>query len=150
MLENLLITLSDYAYLSLFVASFLASTILPLGSETLVVILIRSGFDFLAVVMVATFGNYLGACTTYYIGFKGRSDVIEKYFSISKEQLEKADKWFGSYGPFLLLFTWLPFIGDVITASGGILKLDFKIFSIYVFLGKFLRYIAISYIALNL
>mgnify|MGYP000182789594 CR=1 FL=1 len=150
MLEHLLTTLSDYAYLSLFITSFLASTILPLGSETLVVVLIRAGFDFLAVVMISTFGNYLGACTTYYIGFKGRSDIIEKYFSISKKQLEKADQWFGSYGPYLLLFTWLPFIGDVITASGGILKLDFKIFSIYVFLGKFLRYFVISYVALNL
>ncbi|MDW7730891.1 MAG: YqaA family protein [Methanolobus sp.] len=150
MLENLLITLSDYAYLSLFITSFLASTILPLGSETLVVLLVRSGFDLFAVVMVSTIGNYLGACTTYYLGFKGRSDVIEKYFSISRKQLDKADRWFGNYGPYLLLFTWVPFIGDAITASGGILKLDFKTFSIYVFLGKFLRYFALAYIALNL
>ncbi|MBN2111448.1 MAG: DedA family protein [Methanosarcinaceae archaeon] len=150
MLENLLTTLSDYAYMSLFVTSFLASTILPLGSETLVVLLIQSDFDLVAVVMVSTFGNYLGACTTYYLGFKGRSDIIERYFSISGKQLEKADRWFGKYGPYLLLLTWLPFIGDAITASGGLLKLDFKVFSIYVFIGKFLRYFVISYMALNL
>jgi membrane protein YqaA with SNARE-associated domain len=150
MLDNLLMNLSEYAYLSLFVTSFLASTVLPLGSETLVVVLIRSGFNFFAVVMVSTIGNYLGSCTTYYLGFKGRSDIIEKYFSISEKQLRKADSWFDKYGPFLLLFTWLPLVGDAITASGGMLKLDFRIFSIYVFIGKFLRYFAVSYLALNL
>ncbi|MCQ6961826.1 YqaA family protein [Methanolobus chelungpuianus] len=147
MFEQLMIPVSAYAYMSLFITSFLASTVLPIGSEALVILLIRSGYDLPVVVLVATTGNYLGACTTYYIGLKGRTGVIEKYLSISRKDLEKADRWFTRYGSYALLFTWVPLIGDAITASGGLLKLNFRIFSIYVFIGKFARYLVLAYIA---
>jgi membrane protein YqaA with SNARE-associated domain len=150
MLEQLIIPVSGYTYLSLFITSFLASTVLPLGSEALVVLLIRSDHNFYAVVLLATLGNYLGACTTYYIGLKGRSGIIERYLSISAKELEKADRWFTRYGSYILLFTWVPLIGDAITVSGGLLKLDFRIFSIYVFIGKFARYLALAYIAASI
>jgi membrane protein YqaA with SNARE-associated domain len=142
--------LIDYGYVSLIITSFLASTILPLGSEGLVVLLIYSDFDIFMVVLVASVGNYLGACTTYYIGLKGRTDIVEKHLSISKAQLGKTDKLFGKYGTYALLFTWLPGIGDAITATGGILNLPFKKFSIYVFFGKLARYVAVAYIASGL
>jgi membrane protein YqaA with SNARE-associated domain len=150
MLEQLIIPVSMYTYLSLFITSFLASTVLPLGSEALVVLLIRSDHDFYAVVLLATLGNYLGACTTYYIGRKGRSGIIEKYLSVSVKELEKADRWFTRYGSYILLFTWVPLIGDAITVSGGLLKLDFRIFSIYVLIGKFARYLVLAYIATSI
>ncbi len=150
MLEQFIIPVSGYTYLSLFITSFLASTVLPLGSEALVVLLIKSDHNFYAVVLLATFGNYLGACTTYYIGLKGRSGIIERYLSISAKELEKADRWFKRYGAYILLFTWVPLVGDAITVSGGLLKLDFRIFSIYVFIGKFARYLALAYIAASI
>ena len=142
--------LADYGYVSLIVTSFLASTILPFGSEGLVVLLIYNKFNIFIVVLVASVGNYLGACTTYYIGLKGRNDIVEKHLSISKAQLEKADKFFGKYGIYALLFTWLPGIGDAITAAGGLLNIPFKIFSIYVFFGKLARYVAVAYVASGL
>ncbi len=138
--------ISDYGYISLFLTSFLASTILPFGSESVVALLVHSGFNLFTVVIVATVGNYLGACTTYYIGLKGRSEIIDKYLSISQVQLAKTDKLFKKYGVYVLLFTWVPGIGDAITATGGLLKLPFKTFSIYVFAGKFARYLAIAYL----
>jgi membrane protein YqaA with SNARE-associated domain len=150
MLEQLIIPVSMYTYLSLFITSFLASTVLPLGSEALVVLLIRSDHNFCAVVLLATLGNYLGACTTYYIGLKGRSGIIEKYLSISVKELERADRWFKRYGAYILLFTWVPLVGDAITVSGGLLKLDFSTFSIYVLIGKFARYLALAYIAASI
>ncbi|MBW6470520.1 MAG: DedA family protein [Methanosarcinaceae archaeon] len=142
--------ISNYGYLSLFITSFLASTVLPLGSEGIVVLLIHSDFNLFTVVMVATVGNYLGACTTYYIGLKGREGIIDKYLSISKSQLARTDKLFEKYGVYALLFTWVPGIGDAITAAGGLLKLPFKTFSIYVFAGKFARYLAIAYLTTQL
>src|SRR5574337_1525918 len=103
--------LSDYGYAGLFLASFLASTILPFGSEGIVVILVYRGFYVPAVVVVASTGNFLGACTSYYIGLKGRS-YIEKYLRIEPEDIRKAEIYFSKYGSYGLLFTWLPFIGD--------------------------------------
>jgi len=80
MLEFLSSFIDNYGYLNLFILSFLASTVLPLGSEALVVALIYQGFSPFTVIMVATVGNYLGSCTTYYLGLKGRP-VLEKYLS---------------------------------------------------------------------
>ncbi|WMW21474.1 YqaA family protein [Methanolobus mangrovi] len=149
MIDFLLGLIEEHAFLGLFITSFLASTILPLGSEVFVVLLISKGFDTFTIIMVASIGNYLGACTTYYIGLIGRRDIIERFFSISREQLEKTDKLFAKYGVFLLLLTWMPIIGDAIAAMGGILKLDFKVFSFYVFIGKMARYTVLSYITVG-
>jgi membrane protein YqaA with SNARE-associated domain len=145
-LEFLSSFIINYGYLNLFVLSFLASTVLPLGSEPLVVALIYQGFNPVTIIMVATVGNYLGSCTTYYLGLKGRS-VLEKYLSPSPEKLEKSEKLFKRYGAYTLLFTWVPGIGDAITMVAGLMQLSFRSFSILVFLGKFGRYFAIAYLA---
>ncbi len=49
------------AYGGLFLWSFLAASILPLGSEPALVGMVRSSNLFLLPVLVATLGNYLGA-----------------------------------------------------------------------------------------
>ena len=144
MIESLEILLVNYGYQGLFLASFLASTILPFGSEGILVYLIQKNFNIPSLVLVASVGNFLGACTSYYIGFKGRI-LIEKYLRFDPGELDKAEKIFSKYGSFVLLFTWLPFIGDAITVVGGLMRLNFKMFSILVFTGKFLRYLAVAY-----
>ncbi|MFZ3060869.1 MAG: YqaA family protein [Candidatus Methanoperedens sp.] len=146
MLESLQTILLNYGYLGLFLASFLASTIVPFGSEGILVFLVYEKFNIPALVLVASAGNYFGACTSYYIGLKGRS-FAEKYLSIDPGNLEKAEKYFSKYGAIVLLFTWLPFIGDAFTVFGGLLRFKFWIFSILVFTGKFLRYLALAYLA---
>ena len=138
--------LLPYGYPGLFLASFLASTILPLGSEAFVILLITKNFNIYYVILVASVGNFLGACTSYYIGFAGRMHVIEKYFGVSESQLERAEKWFTKYGSWSLLFTWLPVVGDALPIMAGIMELKIVMFSILVFIGKFLRYAALAYI----
>jgi membrane protein YqaA with SNARE-associated domain len=145
MLEYLNSFISNYGYLNLFVLSFLASTVFPIGSETLVVTLIYKGFSPFAVITVATAGNFLGSCTVYYLGLKGRP-VIEKYLSPSPEMLEKSERLFKRYGIFTLLFTWVPGIGDVIAMVAGLTHLSFKLFSILVLFGKLGRYFTIAYL----
>jgi membrane protein YqaA with SNARE-associated domain len=140
-LENILM---NYGYIGLFLASFLASTILPFGSEGILVLLVHKKFNIPALVIIASVGNFLGACTSYYIGFKGRP-LVEKYLSFNPGDIEKAEKFFSRYGYFVLLFTWLPFIGDAFTVVGGLLRIKFWIFSVLVFTGKFLRYLAVAY-----
>jgi len=144
MFESLEGILTSYGYVSLFLASFLASTILPLGSEGLLVLLVYKKFNIPALILVASAGNFLGACTSYYIGFKGRG-LVEKYLRFDPKEIEKAEKIFSKYGKFVLLFTWLPFIGDAITVASGLLRVKFWVFSILVFTGKFIRYLIIAY-----
>ena len=146
MLESLEGILLNYGYPGLFIASFLASTILPFGSDGIVVLLVSQGFNAMAVVMIASIGNFFGACTSYYLGLKGRG-YMETYLRFDQRDIEKAEKYFSKYGSYVLLFTWVPLIGDAITVTGGLLKLEFTKFADLVFVGKFLRYLAMAYLA---
>ena len=53
---------------TLFYWSFLAATILPLGSEPALFALVMRGHSLWTETAVATAGNVLGACTTYWLG----------------------------------------------------------------------------------
>ena len=134
-------------YFGLFITSFLASTIVPLGSEGVVMYMAIRGYNMAAVVIIASIGNYLGACTTYLLGRIGRERLLEKYIKMDRDELKKAEKIFKKYGPPALLFTWLPIVGDALAAMGGLFELSFSIFSLYVFIGKLLRYCAVAYLA---
>jgi membrane protein YqaA with SNARE-associated domain len=67
---------TSHGYLTLFMLSFLASTIVPIGSEWLLMTLLVKGHDPVLSVVVATAGNTLGACTTYGIGLFGGPFLI--------------------------------------------------------------------------
>jgi len=40
------------------------------GSEGILIYLVQNKFNIPALVLIASVGNFLGACTSYYIGFK--------------------------------------------------------------------------------
>lgn len=125
---------------ALFVLSFLAATVLPLGSEWLLICLILESWNPEQVVAVATLGNYLGACTTYGIGIWGSAFVMHRVLRIDDQQSEKAAALFKKYGSWSLLFSWLPVIGDPLCLVAGSLRLNFLFFSCFVFIGKLARY----------
>ena len=82
--------LLDNGLPALFVLSFLAATVLPLGSEWLLIALVLNLFDPGTVVVVATAGNFLGACTTYAVGFFGASFLLQRMLRIDTVRIEKA------------------------------------------------------------
>jgi membrane protein YqaA with SNARE-associated domain len=136
-------------YPALFVLSFLASTIIPLGSEWLLVALVVKGYSPTVSVIIATCGNTLGAFTTYWIGLYGSPFLMDKVLRISKESQQKAEHLYTRYGFWSLLFSWVPIVGDPLCLVGGVLKIRFTLFSLLVVSGKCARYIAISFLAIK-
>lgn len=136
-------------FIYLFFLSFLASTILPLGSEWFLIKMVTEEADPVVSVTVASIGNYLGALTTYYIGIAGSPFIIEKVLRMSSSSIEKAKERYKKYGSWSLLFSWVPIIGDPICLAGGILSIRLKTFSILVLTGKVFRYALIAYITLK-
>jgi membrane protein YqaA with SNARE-associated domain len=136
-------------FIYLFFLSFLASTIVPLGSEWFLIKLVSEDANPIASVTIASIGNYLGALTTYYIGIYGSPVIIEKVLRVSSSSLEKAKVRYKKYGSWSLLFSWVPIIGDPICLAGGILSIRLKTFTILVLTGKVLRYALIAYITLK-
>jgi membrane protein YqaA with SNARE-associated domain len=140
--------LAHYGYPALFLVSFLASTLIPLGSEWLLVTLVLQKHDPLATVAVATAGNYLGACTSYLLGIYGGTMLIEKVLRIGKPERERAERLFARYGSWTLLFSWLPVVGDPLCLAGGLLKVDFVRFSTLVAAGKLARYATVAWLTI--
>ncbi len=141
--------LNQPGYGTLFIVSFLASTMLPLGSEWLLVMMLVSGYEPFAAVGVATAGNYLGAVTTYLVGMFGGNWLITKVLCVSPVQQERARCHYRRYGCFSLLFSWLPVLGDPLCLVGGVLRINFWLFTLLVASGKLVRYAAAAFIALR-
>nr|MBF0222976.1 DedA family protein [Desulfobulbaceae bacterium] len=134
----------------LFFASLLASTIIPFGSEWLLIALISQGLDLNLTVATATAGNFLGACITYWLGFTGSSYFIEKIFKIRPESIARAHTFFDRYGSWSLLFSWLPIVGDPLCLVSGTLRFSFGRFSVLVLTGKWARYLSVALITKGL
>jgi membrane protein YqaA with SNARE-associated domain len=134
-------------YLSLFLISFLAATILPLSSELMLAGLIAtSNYDSLLLLTVASFGNVLGSVFNWALGFYSRNLTTKKWFPFKDEQIERSSKWFNKFGRWSLLFAWAPIIGDPLTLVAGLLRVKFLEFLILVTIGKVSRYFLIYYL----
>jgi membrane protein YqaA with SNARE-associated domain len=132
-------------YPALFFLSFLASTLIPLGSEWLLVALIVQGFAPLPVVLVASAGNLMGACTSYGIGIRGSTFLTTKILRLDENNRARAEWFFAKYGHWSLLLSWLPVIGDPLCVVAGMMKVGFSRFAILVMSGKAARYAAVAW-----
>ncbi len=134
-------------YLSLFVISFLAATILPFSSElTLAGLIVTSNYDNLLLLSVASFGNVLGSVVNWALGFYSRNLSSKKWFPFKETQIEKSSKWFRKFGKWSLLFAWVPVLGDPLTLIAGLLRVKFLDFIVLVAIGKVSRYLVIFYL----
>ena len=134
-------------YLSLFVISFLAATILPFSSElTLAGIMAASSYDNLLLLIVASLGNILGSVVNWILGFYSRNLSKKNWFLFKDEQIKKSSKWFNKFGKWSLLLAWVPIVGDPLTLAAGLLRVKFVEFLILVTIGKVSRYLVIFYL----
>jgi len=136
-------------YLTLFTVSFLAATLLPLGSEALLVYDVSKNYSLVLLWTFATLGNTLGSMLNYLLGLKGEA-YLEKKGHLSVAKMEKVRGYFAKYGGGTLLLSWVPIIGDPLTFIAGVLRYNFKYFTVIVFVAKGLRYAAVIFLASSL
>lgn len=134
-----------YALAGLFMWSFLAATVLPLSSEIPLVAYVQSYQQIAAPVIVATLGNYLGSCTTYWLARRA-AGAFDKTRELQESQT-KAARLLRRFGQPALLLSWVPIFGDALVALAGGVKMDFKMFSLWTAIGKLLRYAAVAWAA---
>jgi len=139
----------EHTYAALFIVSFLAATLLPLGSEWLLVALLLDGKTPAVVVVIATIGNTLGGATNYLIGRWGSSWLIRKVLRIEPRQQLRAENWFQRYGSLSLLLSWLPVVGDPLCLVAGTLRTSVIRFFVLVTTGKALRYLTLALLTLG-
>ena len=140
-------SLGSMSYLSLFISSFIAATLLPFYSEVILGVMLSNGYNPLWLWLSATCGNTLGAWVNWLLGRYLLHFQDRKWFPFKPKSLDKAQQGFNKYGLWSLLFAWLPVVGDPITFVAGMMKVRVLPFLILVFMGKGLRYAAVIVIA---
>jgi membrane protein YqaA with SNARE-associated domain len=139
--------LVNYGYFGLFMACFLAATILPLSSDIVFGALIALGLAAIPCLLVATIGNWLGGMTNYYLGYLGKTEWIEKYLRVKKEKVDKMQNWLNRRGGiYLAFFSFLPAIGDLIPLALGFMRANALKVNLSMLAGKFFRYLLIYYL----
>jgi membrane protein YqaA with SNARE-associated domain len=128
---------------SVFLISFISATLLPMGSEPAVFAVVKANSTlFWPVVLIATLGNTLGGIVDYWMGYGAKQ-------MFAKERESRWFAWLQRFGPKTLLLAWLPGIGDPICTLAGWLKIAFWPSVFYMAVGKFLRYVVVTELLLN-
>lgn len=131
----------------LFVASFLAATVLPFSSEAILLAMAAAGGDVLVLFGVATAGNTLGGLTNYGIG---RWLPAERLMRWSGTNAAKAQRWLvmaQRRGAWAALLCWLPVVGDPIALALGLCRVPFTPTALYMVVGKAARYAFLLWVA---
>lgn len=150
---------------AIFVVSLVSATLLPLGSEPAVFAYIKlNPHLFWPAIIVATLGNTAGGAIDWWLGYAAKLALVR--FRRRRQQRaheeEHAEhrrhprrprkpaldaryfRWMRRLGPPTLLVSWLPGIGDPLCTLAGWLRLPFWPSLVYMAIGKFLRYLAMT------
>lgn len=139
-MDTLIEILIGYGYWGMFIAAFLAGSVFPFSSETVMLALWAAGLDPWPLVIYGSVGNILGSGFNYCIGRMGRLDLLEKWFHVTPESIEKAERFMAGRGALMGFFSFLPLLGSAITVVLGLTRANIVLSFASITLGKFLRY----------
>lgn len=127
------------------IAAFLAGSVFPFSSETVMVALLSTGLDSWQLIIYGTIGNVLGSVFNYFVGRMGKVEWIEKYLKIKKKNMDRAQRFMEGRGAWMGFFAFLPIIGSAITVTLGFMRANMFISFLSITIGKFLRYWLLIY-----
>jgi len=127
---------------ALFASAFISSTLLPGGSEVLLLVLAtQQHYEPWLLLAVASAGNTLGGMSSWGIGrmvawrFSARGLRGDK----ARRAIVPMQRW----GSPLLLLSWLPVLGDPLCLAAGWLRVAWWSALLFIALGKCGRYAAL-------
>lgn len=142
---------SGSVFAGVFVAAFLAATIVPFSSEaTLAAALTASGQSWPALIAVASAGNVLGSIVNWFLGRALSSERSIRFVRIERKDLAWAERWYHKYGRWSLLLSWAPVIGDPLTIVAGFMREPLRFFIPVVIAAKTGRYLVVAAITAGL
>lgn len=124
---------------ALFIGSFLASTLLPGGSEAMLLYMANNNPENQGLYwFIATLGNSLGGMSSWLIGWWIAQRFPERILQQPKQRaaLERIAK----RGSTILLLSWLPVIGDPLCLAAGWSGIGAIPSTIFITIGKAVRY----------
>ncbi|MCB1138793.1 MAG: DedA family protein [Leptospiraceae bacterium] len=129
------------SYGSLFLAAFLAATILPFSSEVAFSGALLAGLNPWKCLLVASAGNCLACSFNYAGGYLIGKPFLTRMLAKSRGRriyrMVHRREWFA------LLLSWLPIVGDPITLAAGGLRTNPWFFHSVVWPLRILRYLGL-------
>ena len=136
--------LEQLGLFGLFLGCLLSATVVPFASEVLVTGAVAMGYHIWVVVVVATLGNTAGGMISFLLGWLCKWEWLERFLHVDRERLMRVHDKVKRYGLSAALLTWLPFVGDLIAIAMGLLRLHPGGTAVLMFVGKFVRYLAVA------
>ena len=122
----------------LFISSFAAATLLPGGSEAILLGMLQQQSAAVPLLwLAATLGNSLGSMSSYLLGYWGRQF---KPLPEGSSHYRRAMRWLEKYGYWSLLLAWLPLVGDLLCVLAGWSKFPPWRSCLLILIGKGARY----------
>jgi membrane protein YqaA with SNARE-associated domain len=130
----------------LFIGSFLASTLLPGGSEAMLLFAVQQQPQAQTQYwLLASLGNTLGGLSSWLLGVWLARRFPAK--GLDKPRQRQALEHISNYGSPALLLSWLPVIGDPLCLVAGWVGIRLLPATLFIGLGKCLRYAALLWLA---
>jgi len=138
-------TLDSGGYPLVVLLMFMESTVIPIPSEVIIPFAayrahVTGNFTLWGVVLAGTLGSWIGSTLMYWVSrWAGRPLVVRygAYFLVPEAKLRAAENWaarFGSFGVFVARL--LPVVRHLIGIPMGIMKMDFRWYSLFTVLGS--------------
>ena len=130
--------MSGAALLGLFASGFVSATLLPGGSEALLLYLASDAEASVgALWLAASAGNTLGGMTNWLLGrWLSGARLARSWTAHHQRGTALLRRW----GAPVLLLSWLPVIGDPLTLVAGWVRVPWPLALLYIAAGKGLRY----------
>jgi membrane protein YqaA with SNARE-associated domain len=132
--------LIEYGYIGVFVAAFIAGSMVPFSSEVVLTGVLLAGSSYWPCMIAATTGNFLGGMTCYWFGMAGNIDLIKKYLRIKSDKLLTMRERLKGKSAWVGFFAFVPVIGTCIAVTLGLMRANIRITAVSMFLGKAIRY----------
>ena len=122
----------------------LAATLIPAQSESVLVgSMLLMPEEVLGLVIIASFGNTLGAVVNWVLGRFFGQTIGQRFFS-DTPRMRRITLWYQRYGWLTLFGSWIPIVGDPLTFCAGVMREPLWRFLLVVTFAKTLRYVVVA------
>jgi len=159
LIGNLIVSvINSTGYPGIVMLMAIESACIPLPSEVIMpfsgYLVLTGRFKLLWAAIAGALGCNLGSAVAYYVGARGGRPLAEKYgryLLVSRQDLDRADRWFARYGDGTVFFArLLPVVRTFIALPAGVARMNFLRFNVYTFVGSLPWCLVLAYAGLRL
>lgn len=136
----------DLGLWGLFLASFVAATVLPFSSEAILGAMTLGPWSALSLWAVASAGNTLGGMTSYWLGRLGDLGRMARWLRTDPAKALRWQARIERHGVWAALLTWLPVAGDPIAIALGLGRARPLPVALLMLFGKAARYAVVLWL----